>query len=249
MADYLRYAGQALAYGLFVGIVGYFSSAPAYVHLDPELALIKLSFSHAGQTRGECRRRTDEELARLAPNMRTPYDCPRERSPITVALELDGKPLYAAELPPTGFTRDGASTVYQRFPVAAGTHRLRARLKDNSDGSRIGPPKAGPERGSARGEPQGQGGAATNAQRAFAPPSGRATEGAPRVSSEAGLWSDETGEHSVRVPDFNYVKEAEVTLAPAQVFVVDFDARRGGFVFKSFSPQSRKARKGKEKIK
>ena len=31
-----------------------------------------------------------EELAKLAPNMRTPMDCPRERSPVRVRLELDG---------------------------------------------------------------------------------------------------------------------------------------------------------------
>jgi hypothetical protein len=34
------------------------------------------------------------------------------------------------------------------------------------------------------------------------------------------------------VPDFNYTKEADVTVAPGQVFVVDFNTRAGGFVFK-----------------
>ncbi len=86
---------------------------------------------------------------KLPPNMRVPMQCGRERSPVTFELELDGKPVYRAELPPRGLSRDGASTVYQRFPVPAGQHRLRARLKD-----------------------------------------------------------------SVRVPDFNYTKEADVTLAP-----------------------------------
>jgi hypothetical protein len=36
----------------------------------------------------------------------------------------------------------------------------------------------------------------------------------------------------VRVPDFNYVREADVTLIPAQVFVVEFSSRGGGFLFK-----------------
>ncbi len=36
----------------------------------------------------------------------------------------------------------------------------------------------------------------------------------------------------VGLSDFNYTREAEVVLAPGQVFVVDFDARHGGFVFK-----------------
>ncbi len=196
LKNIFRYFAQAVFYGLFVAVIGYFSSAPAYVHFPADMALIKASFSHAGQPKEECRVRTAEELAQLPPNMRVPMLCGRERSPVTFELELDGKPVYRAELPPSGLSRDGVSTVYQRFPVAAGRHHLRARLRDYSAGSRIGPPKAGPERESARGEPQGG------------------------------------GEHSVRVPDFNYSKEADVELAPAQVFVVEFSSRGGGFVFK-----------------
>ena len=163
----MQYSGQAVFYGLFVAVIGYFSTAPAYVHFPPDQALIKVSFSHAGQPLEECRVRTAEELEKLPPNMRVPMQCGRERSPVVFELELDGKPVYRAELPPAGLSRDGVSTVYQRFPVPAGRHHLRARLKD-----------------------------------------------------------------SVRVPDFNYVKEADVELAPAQVFVVEFSARTGGFIFK-----------------
>jgi hypothetical protein len=163
----MQYSGQAVFYGLFVAFIGYFSVAPAYVHFPSDQALIKVSFSHAGQPLEECRVRTAEELEKLPPNMRVPMQCGRERSPVTFELELDGKPVYRAELPPRGLSRDGVSTVYQRFPVPAGQHRLHARLKD-----------------------------------------------------------------SVRVPDFNYTKEAEMTLAPGQVFVVDFNPRAGGFVFK-----------------
>ena len=163
----MQYSGQAVFYGLFVAFIGYFSVAPAYVHFPSDQALIKVSFSHAGQPLEECRVRTAEELEKLPPNMRVPMQCGRERSPVTFELELDGKPVYRAELPPRGLSRDGASTVYQRFPVPAGQYRLRARLKD-----------------------------------------------------------------SVRVPDFNYTKEADVTVAPGQVFVVDFNPRAGGFVFK-----------------
>ncbi len=163
----MQYAGQAVFYGLFVAVIGYFSSAPAYEHFPKDMALIKASFSHAGQPKEECHVRTAEELANLPPNMRVPVQCGRERSPVMFDLELDGKVVYRAELPPAGLSRDGVSTVYQRFQVPVGRHHLRARLKD-----------------------------------------------------------------SVRVPDFNYVKEADVELAPAQVFVVEFSARTGGFIFK-----------------
>ena len=167
MKNILRYLGQAVFYGLFVTVIGYFSSAPAYEHFPQDMALIKASFSHAGQPKEECRVRTAEELASLPPNMRVPVQCGRERSPVVFDLELDGKVVYRAELPPAGLSRDGVSTVYQRFQVPTGRHHLRARLKD-----------------------------------------------------------------SVRVPDFNYIKEADIELAPAQVFVVEFNSRTGGFVFK-----------------
>lgn len=163
----MRYSGQGLFYGLFVSVIGYFSVAPAYVHFPADQALIKVSFSHAGQPLEECRVRTAEELEKLAPNMRLPMQCGRERSPVKFELELDGKLLFRAELPPAGMSRDGASTVYQRFAVPAGWHRLRARLND-----------------------------------------------------------------SVHVPDFNYTQETDVSVVAGQVFVVDFNARTGGFVFK-----------------
>ncbi len=123
--------GQAIAYALFAGVIGYFSTSPAYTHLDPGLALIKLSFSHAGQHKGECRQRTPEEIANLPPNMRRPMDCPRERLPLLVEIVLDGELLYRGELPPSGLAGDGAATAYRKFSIAAGKHHLMARLRDS----------------------------------------------------------------------------------------------------------------------
>jgi len=131
MASITRFIGQAIAYALFAGVIGYFATAPAYTHLAPGKAVIKLSFSHAGEHREECRRLTQEELNRLAPNMRRPMDCSRERLPLLVELVLDGERLYHAELPPAGLARDGASTAYRRFPVAAGHHHIELRLRDS----------------------------------------------------------------------------------------------------------------------
>ena len=134
MKIFLRYLAQALLYVPFLAIIGYFSTSPAYHHLAPGEALIRLSISHAAQRKVECRERTPEELAKLAPNMRAPLDCPRERSPVTVELELDGQLVVQAVAPPSGLTRDGASTIYRRLPVAAGTHRIVARLRDRASG-------------------------------------------------------------------------------------------------------------------
>jgi hypothetical protein len=130
MAEPLRYLGQVVAYALLGLGIGYFSSRPAYTHFPPDRALIKLSLSH-GAKKEECRRRTAEELAKLAPNMRRPMACARERLPVTVELLIDGKPLYQAVLPPTGLAGDGPARTYQRFAVSPGRHELVARLRDS----------------------------------------------------------------------------------------------------------------------
>jgi hypothetical protein len=131
MVKPLPLAGQVLLYALFAAFVGYFSAYPRYRHLDEDQALIKLSFSHPGRLEADCRTRSPDELARLAPNMRAPLDCPRARSPVRVELTLDDKLIAQREVRPAGLSRDGASTVYARFPVAAGEHLLRVRLNDD----------------------------------------------------------------------------------------------------------------------
>ncbi len=131
MTTPLALAGQFITYVLFALLIGYFSAAPAYVHVDPRKAVIKLSFSHAGASKQECRRLSPDEIARLAPNMRRPLDCPRERVPLFIELEMDGHPLYRASLPPSGLAGDGSASVYQRFTVEAGRHELTARLRDS----------------------------------------------------------------------------------------------------------------------
>jgi len=129
-----RYAAQGMLYAVFVAAVGYFANAPAYRHIAPDEALVRLSFSHAAQRREPCRERTPEELAKLAPNMRAKTVCPRARADVIVELEMDGKLLDRIVAAPSGLGRDGAATVYRRHVVAAGTHRFRARLADDVRG-------------------------------------------------------------------------------------------------------------------
>lgn len=164
MNTIMRLVGQAVLYGAFVLVIGYFSTSPAYTHLAADQALLKLSFSHGAQRVGDCRERSDAELSKLPPNMRIRQDCPRERAPVIVELELDGVRLHRQVLQPSGLSRDGPASIYRRFVMPAGTHRLSARLSDNAKG------------------------------------------------------------------EFNYRGEKTVTLAPAQILVVDFRAD-GGFRF------------------
>jgi len=124
--------GQAVAYILFAAFLGVFSAAPSITYLEADQAVIKLSFSHAGDHAGPCRRLTQEEIDALPANMRRSEDCPRERLSLLVELELDGEIATRRLLPPAGLHRDGASAVYQRFQVAAGKHRIVARLRDSA---------------------------------------------------------------------------------------------------------------------
>jgi len=157
------WAGQVALYGLFALAIGVFSRWPPYHHLAPDMALIKLSLVHAGKPVGDCRKQTPEELARLPPNMRAPTTCPRERSPVTVELDIDGASAARVVAPPSGLSHDGASALYQRLPVKAGERLIQVRLRDDT--------------------------------RSASP---------------------------------SYSAERRVTLAPAQVLVIDFDAEKGG---------------------
>ena len=129
-----RYTVQVLLYAAFGAALGYFSSYPVYEVMPGDQALVRLSFSHGAKPIAPCRERTDEELAKLPPNMRVRLDCPRRRSPVRVEIEMDGKPLYDIVARPAGIRRDGASTVYRRLPVPAGRHEFKARLSDTPDG-------------------------------------------------------------------------------------------------------------------
>ncbi|CAG1004489.1 hypothetical protein BURK1_03119 [Burkholderiales bacterium] len=126
----VSYTGQALGYTAFCAVVAYFSVAPPYRHLPPDGALVKLSLQHAGQRKEACHERTPEELAKLAPNMRAASVCPRERVPVAVEIELDGRMLVRESVPPSGFAKDGSATLYRRVGVPAGEHRVVARLGD-----------------------------------------------------------------------------------------------------------------------
>ena len=159
----LNWTGQALLYGGFAVALGVFSRWPVYHPLPEDMAQIKVSFIHHGARVAECRPYTAEEQAKMPPNMRKAEKCERERSPVSIEVDIDGKTVLAHTSPPSGLSRDGASSVYHRMPVAAGPHRLTVRLNDRA-----------------------------------------------------------------AVAGFTYTREANVTLKPAQVLVIDFDAEHGG---------------------
>lgn len=131
----LRIALQVPCYAAFALAIGYFSTSPPFEPIAPGHALVRVSLNHAGQLKAACRQRTAEELAKLAPNMRAAQDCPRERAPVRVRVELDGRSVVDIVAPPAGLSRDGASIAYRRIAVPAGEHRLRVALADDAAGT------------------------------------------------------------------------------------------------------------------
>jgi len=131
LARPIRWSGQAVAYAALVASVGLLATRPAYTYLADDHALLKLSFSHAGQPLKPCRRYTPEELAKTPFSERKATSCERGRWPVYVELDLDGRSVYRGMHEPAGLWNDGPSAVYARFEVPAGRHHVVARLRDN----------------------------------------------------------------------------------------------------------------------
>lgn len=131
MNKILRYGLQAFNYTLFIAVVWYFSIKPSYHQLENNQAVITLSFTHATKLREACRKLSQQELMKLAPNMRLATDCPRERSPMQLELYLDDKLLTKATVEPTGYHKDQGVNIFQRIKVLAGEHKLRVWMNDD----------------------------------------------------------------------------------------------------------------------
>ena len=131
MTDALRYAGQAVFYAGVMALVGWFASHPTYQRFPPDMAQIKLAFSHGADRKEPCRRLTYEEIAALPANERKPMDCQRERLPIHLQVVLDGETMLDSELAPTGLSSDGPARAYEIFELRPGSHHLILRLADS----------------------------------------------------------------------------------------------------------------------
>jgi hypothetical protein len=128
----LRRLGQFVVIAALFAGVAWLSDRPTYRQIPEGTGVMMLSFVHSADRRGECRRLSPEEIAKLPPNMRRVQDCPRVRRPIYVELDLDGRNVYRASLPPTGIAGDGPSRVYQRFVLPARKYDIAVRMRDTA---------------------------------------------------------------------------------------------------------------------
>ncbi len=130
----IRVLGQAGAYASFVLVIGLFSVWPDYRLLGEREAIVSLTFSHAAKRVGECRRRTQEELNALPPNMRKPDDCPRERHPVQVELRFNDRLHYSETVLPSGLWKDGKANVYRRTTIDAGDYEIFMGMNESGTG-------------------------------------------------------------------------------------------------------------------
>jgi hypothetical protein len=128
--SFLRIVGQFIVIAALFAAVAAFSDWPVYRQTPRGSAVVMLTFVHGADRKAECRRLTAEEIQKLPPNMRRVQECPRGRRPVYVELDLAGRTVFQASLPPTGIAGDGPSKVYERFVVPAGSYDIAARMRD-----------------------------------------------------------------------------------------------------------------------
>jgi len=128
---FVRYLLQAVNYTIFMALIWYFATSPSVQVIEDDEAMITVAFPHAGETRAECRKLSQEELMKLPPNMRKPEDCPRERSPIVIEAKLDGDVIYSRTFLPPGIFNDGSVNIYYNSKVPAGEHKFEIKMDDS----------------------------------------------------------------------------------------------------------------------
>ena len=122
---------QGVNYTLFMALVWYFSFNPPYQQLAEDEAVVTLAFGHAAKRVAECTVLSQEELNELAPNMRKPMDCPRERSPVTIELQLDGELVAKEVIRAPGLYQDQSIDIYRNIEVPHGEHLLSVWMNDD----------------------------------------------------------------------------------------------------------------------
>jgi len=129
MRAVLKMAGGFAVLALLFAGVAVLSNRPLHRSLPEGMGVLTLSFSHGADRRAACRPATKEELAKMPPNMRRPEICPRDRPPIRVEFDIDGKRMFEAQVPPSGIAGDGPSRVHQRFVLPAGSYDVAVRMR------------------------------------------------------------------------------------------------------------------------
>ena len=132
MPKSIRVLLRVVAYAAFAWALSFLAHKPVYVYGDANVATIKLAVNHATERETPCVPLTQEEIAALAANMRRQESCERKRLPLILELDVDGQNFIALEAQPYGLWNDGPASIYERFDLEAGPHRLALRMRDTA---------------------------------------------------------------------------------------------------------------------
>ena len=103
----------------------HFSTSPAYSLNHGDRAVLLFTMSHLSERLVPCREPTVEELK--SGNITT---CPRERSPVEVAVYIDDRAVLRRVYQPSGLWKDGPTYAYDRVELEPGMHRVAVRIRD-----------------------------------------------------------------------------------------------------------------------
>lgn len=132
-----------------VGVPVFFLSSLPYRYFPPDSSALKIGFKHSGKRvvdcdeaelikkAGERYRESLKAEGRVKMDIGALTGCPRERFPVAVALQIDGRVILDREYSPTGIKKDMASYIYEEFTVTPGPHKVSVTMYDRE---RTGPP-------------------------------------------------------------------------------------------------------------
>jgi len=112
---------------------GYLTDAPPYQINSENQTELKLVVRHSGRVLGECKTLNTQELGELAPNMRAPMSCPREKATIAVKLKIDDVAVVDEMLSPSGLHKDGVLILYRQLPLVVGTRNFDLKITHQLD--------------------------------------------------------------------------------------------------------------------
>lgn len=138
----LKYLAALIALAAPLAVVLFFSESD-YGFYDPQSAVLKLSIKHAGHRTVECddMRLLNEEAERYRAMIKETRSakmklkklgsCSRGRNPVYVELYADERLLVSGDFQAGGWTKDGASFIYGKYPIAPGKRRVTVKMRDS----------------------------------------------------------------------------------------------------------------------
>lgn len=121
--------GAAAAVGLLATLVLVQISGVRYSPPAAGSAVLRLSWRARGEPVQECRRPSEEELARLPAHMRLAEICEGRTSSFLLRLRIDGAPTLEDTVVASGARGDRPAYVFRELPVQPGRHSLQIEFR------------------------------------------------------------------------------------------------------------------------